>query len=293
MKGPESKRGWRSGKNIALGVTFAATVIGLGAWLFFRVPEPEYEGRGLGDYLSSSTSTQADVGRVKAAVDGTGPAGIRYLAAEMQVSAWMEQWMKWHPSLPAPVRELLPDPGKNQRRRRMASVMLMLSGTNGVSALPGIARVLERPANGFGVRVNCVRLAGRLAPGTKYEERVIRGLLQVLQADRSPHMRSPVYTALGAFGDRAELVVPVLIDGLREGETTREACVKSLKRIGAPAIPMLEAAAAAEEEEYQGEGEIPGTERDRERTPGLVRFALEAVEEDLDKERSREPAEVE
>jgi len=93
-------------------------------------------------------------------------------------------------------------------------------------------------------RFNAARTLSRLAPGTKFENRVAKDLVSFdCQGDR--HTTRVLFHFLGSFTNSSEIAVPFLLTGVTN-PVTFESSVGALQRFGTVAVPSLYRMAQAE-----------------------------------------------
>ena len=89
----------------------------------------------------------------------------------------------------------------------------------------------------------------RHAPGTRFENQALKLLLQ-LQHDPNWYLRTRMYLWLGSFTNRADKVVPILLTGLTNNESSAE-CRVSLAAFGKLAAPSLYRMAKSEKGSFK------------------------------------------
>ena len=220
----------------------ALAVFAFALWWAAHVPEPKYEGIGLGVYISNSTN---NVGPAKVATAGLGGLAVPYLVQQMKPDPLRELLFKAAQKLPGQFNSILNDRGEYQRRRAVAAFLLLTLGTNAVTALPAALQMVE--ASDDRVFLNAVQLL-RLAPGTEHETRALHALLHLISLKRPDwahtFARRIAYDLLPNFTANSEIVIPALVKSLHEPGGARR--IDPVVRFGTNAIPALRIASASE-----------------------------------------------
>jgi hypothetical protein len=225
-----------------------ALFVGL-SWWIKHVPEPKYQGVGLGDYLRRPR-TFPPPERMQArrdareAVKALGASAVPYLANQIEKDPLREFLFKIAPKMPAKVASMFPDRFAYSHRRSTAAAFLPEAGTNAVSAVPRLIELAEAESPNY--THNFIRAIGMLAPGTEHEDPARRLILRVIREARTEpdnELRRMSYHFLGTLG--GDEVLPALIDGLKEPQMV-DRCIESLVRLGTNAIPHSKKAAEAE-----------------------------------------------
>jgi hypothetical protein len=251
-------------------VLMAVVMGGTGvAWLR-HTPEPNYEGVRFSVLLDGGIR---DHEKWKLAREGTkelGAAVVPYLASQFDNDPLRELAFKVRPKMPNKIATMLPDPKVYRKRRNSAAGLITFAGTNAVRALPGLLALMEAEAPNY--THNFVRAIGMLAPGTKYEERARKLLLNVtteMRHERDLTTRRMAYHLLGSFPSPE--VTTALLEGMNE-HGVKNACIQSLVKLGTNAVPELKKLAEKEEGHVR-----PAT------------LVLEKIEKQLAANKSNEP----
>ena len=221
----------RRSRNIAALFVTLCVLLALSFWRSY-VPEPMYNGVGLGTYLFGANTFEEGF-RVSQIL---GVKAAPYLANEMQPNAAYELAFRLAARLPPGVQSMLPDKNEYQRRRSKASTMLLFLRTNAAPALPTVLKLVEKrdPL----MQHTCLILLGTVAPGPSHEERALELLLRALEepiARSEYNPRKAIYSVLGNFTICLDKISFALAHGLHEHAN-----------IGPPAIPALREAVKLE-----------------------------------------------
>lgn len=223
-----------------------ALFVAVSLWMK-HVPEPKYQGVGLGHYLTISRTAPENMRahrEGREAIKAMGASAVPYLERQIEKDPVREVLIRIAPKMPDKVASMFPDRYAYLHRRSTAAALLPQAGTNAVSALPRLLEIAEAESPDY--THNLIRAIGMLAPGTIYEDGARRLILRVVseaRTDREDELRRMSYHFLGTLGGNE--VLPALIDGLKEPKMI-DRCIESLVLLGTNAIPLLEKAAEGE-----------------------------------------------
>jgi hypothetical protein len=234
--------GWRT-RFVVLGAGLAVALGGI-AWRATSGPRaPVYEGRPISQLLEESTYLIQARLELHTAVGKLKGEAVPYLVHVLKNEPTMPQrvYYKLYFGVPQSMRRRLPGPSFYENRRGTCAALLGETGSNGVAQIPLLARISREDAN-WVVRANAMGALELLGPGSQYESVALEALIAATR-ELKVEVAKRGYGRLGAFRNRVAEVVPVLLKGL-ENPNVREQCIYSLKRLGAAAEPLIQAAIA-------------------------------------------------
>jgi hypothetical protein len=232
---------------VICGIAALVTVACCVAWMR-HVPEPRYNGIGLGLYLRHNPRNPQLFMDGREAVRALGASAVPYLVSEIEMNPFMEFLLKIAPSMPAKVASLFPNRNDYLNKRLRAAALLPEAGTNAIYVLPRLLQMAEAEHPNY--THNLIRAIGMLAPGTVHEDKARTLMIEVVATknSRESELERMSYHFLGVFGG-SEVVRP-LIDGLRRPNMA-DACMEALKHLGTTAVPELKKAADVETGYYR------------------------------------------
>lgn len=218
-------------------------ILAFAAWRFHHVPQPNYHGIGLGDYIFNPSNT---VEHTHAAVVEVGSIAVPYLIQQMQPEPLRELVHKAARRLTIQPGFLQEDWLAYQRRRTISAFHLVVLGTNSITAVPDALELAASPEDP--TYYYCLRLL-EFAPGTEHETNALNLLLKVCREhDGTWPQKDPrwlaAYGALSAFHRHPDIVLPIILPLLHEPGGFRH--IESILRFGTNAIPYLQNASASE-----------------------------------------------
>jgi hypothetical protein len=233
------------------------TIVVVVVW-FGRVPEPRFNGVSLGALLDNSNPPLLPSGapspsnpmvELRDAVKVLGSKAVPYLTRvlEREPTSFQQLYAKTFASLPLQIQKVAPQPRDFTQRRARASAALAQTGTNAVAAIPLLIKTATNDVF-FGTRHNAVGTLAAIAPGTAFEGAVALAVMSRTN-ETNQMLREHVYRCLGAFTNEIELVVPTLLDGLRQPRVS-EFALAGLRRLGTNAMPAIR-------QKVQHEGDLP------------------------------------
>lgn len=230
-------------RRLGMGAITLWACIAILSWKSAGPAVPVYEGRLVSELLTESAflpqarfELHNAVGKLKGEVV---PYLVHVLKNEPTPLQTARDWLFFR--VPQSWRHRLPTPSFSQNRRGTCAALLGSTGSSGVAQIPFLAR-LSREDLSWTVRVNAMNALARLGPGSDYESVALEALITATR-EADLRMAERGYGRLGALTNRAAEVVPVLLKGL-ENPSVRETCIYSLKRLGAAAEPLIQAAIA-------------------------------------------------
>jgi hypothetical protein len=232
--------GWRT-RFVVLGAGLAVALGGI-AWRATSGPRvPVHEGRPISRLLEESSYLPQGRFRLYNAVRELKGEAVPYLVHVLKNKPTMPQrvYERLFFGVPQVLRQRLPRPSFYENRRGTCAALLGFTGSDGAAQIPFLVRISREDANRM-VRLNARSALVRLGPGSEYETVALEALIAGM---RDSEVTWNEYGWLGAFTNRAAEVVPILLKGL-ENPNAREECIEGLKRLGAAAEPLIQAAIA-------------------------------------------------
>lgn len=234
-------RVWKRG--VIFGAIALAGCVSILLWKSAGPRAPVYDGRSISELLEESVDLPQARIQLHHAVGHLKGEAVPYLVHVImnEPTPLQTAYERLFFCIPKGWRQRFPAPRFSENRRGTCAALLGSTGSDGVAQIPFLARLsMEDP--GLSVRLNAINALRRLGPGSEYESVALEALITATR-ESDARIAERGYGGMGAFTNRPVEVVPVLLKGL-ENPTVREVCIHSLKRLGAAAEPLIQAAIA-------------------------------------------------
>lgn len=225
--------------------TFTLALLAAGAAGIFwarYIPEPAYQGVGLGTYLAQWQTNQFGAQK---AIKELGTNAVPYLVRKMQRDSFTETLLKLAEKAPKSLQPLLPRSMEYNITRYAAASLLR----DEPSALPAAIKLLEQDDPFSPVSFACTIIVANHGPHSEHELRAVRTLVKAaIGPDRSTrHFALQYLSRYRMWSSKVNIkteIIPALIGGLYYPGGTRY--MEPLIQLGTNALPALRIAAESE-----------------------------------------------